>query len=55
MAALPEPPAASRGSTAAEGPARLALLIGLVLAAQDNTNRPLGVVILLAFAVLLGV
>ena len=37
-----------------EGPARLALLIGLVLAAQDNTNRPLGVVILLALAVLLG-
>ncbi|HXX61692.1 MAG TPA: hypothetical protein VEI48_10430 [Candidatus Sulfotelmatobacter sp.] len=44
-----EPPAG------AEGPARLALLIGLVLAAQDNTNRPLGVVILLALAVLLGV
>ncbi|HTS14523.1 MAG TPA: hypothetical protein VMH24_02580, partial [Candidatus Sulfotelmatobacter sp.] len=38
-----------------EGPARLALLIGLVLAAQDDTNRPLGVVILLALAILLGV
>ena len=38
----------------AVGPTRLALLIGIVLAAQDNTNRPLGVVILLALAVLLG-
>jgi hypothetical protein len=35
------------------GPARLALLIGIVLAAQDNTNRPLGVVILLGLAVVL--
>ena len=41
-------------SEATVGPTRLALLIGIVLAAQDNTNRPLGVVILLAFAVLLG-
>ena len=38
----------------AVGPTRLALVFGIVLAAQDNTNRPLGVVILLGLAVLLG-
>jgi len=41
-------------SEAVVGPTRLALVIGIVLAAQDNTNRPLGIVILLALAVLLG-
>ena len=52
MAVTGGPP--SKASEAAVGPTRLALLIGIVLAAQDNTNRPLGVVILLALAVLLG-
>lgn len=46
--------AAERPTTEADGPGWLGLVIGIVLAAQANTNRPLGVVVVLVLAVVLG-
>ena len=47
--------ARERPSIETEGPGWLALVFGVVLAAQANTNRPLGIVIALGLAVVLAV
>ncbi len=45
--------ARERPTPAVDGPGWLGLVIGIVLAAQANTNRPLGIVVALALAVVL--
>jgi hypothetical protein len=47
--------ARQRPSPEADGPGWLALVIGIVLAAQASTNRPLGIVVALLLALLLAV